>query len=134
MKFNLKKILTTAGLLAAASIPVLAHHSFSAEFDAKKPVKLEGTVVKMEWVNPHSWLHLEVAKPDGTKELWMVEGGSPGVMFRAGWNKNSLPAGTRVTVIGSAAKDGSLRANSRSIEFPDGRKLDTGSSQGKSAE
>jgi Family of unknown function (DUF6152) len=131
MKSNLAKVFGTAALLAAAAFPVLAHHSFSAEFDAKKPVKLEGTVVKMEWVNPHSWLHLKVAKPDGTFDEWMVEGGSPGVMFRAGWNKNSLPPGTKVVVLGSAAKDGSLRANSRSIEFPDGRKLDTGSSQGK---
>jgi Family of unknown function (DUF6152) len=128
---KLTTIFATASLLVAAAFPMLAHHSFSAEFDAKKPVKLEGKVVKMEWVNPHSWLHLEVTKPDGTKEVWMVEGGSPGVMFRAGWNKNSLPAGIKVVVTGSAAKDGSLRANSRSIEFPDGRKLDTGSSQGK---
>ena len=131
MKNKLTKALALAALLVAAAFPVLAHHSFSAEFDAKKPVKLEGKVVKMEWVNPHSWLHLDVTKPDGTTERWMVEGGSPGVMFRAGWNKNSLPPGTKVIVTGSAAKDGSLRANSRSIEFPDGRKLDTGSSQGK---
>ena len=131
MKSRLTKALASAALLVAAAFPVLAHHSFSAEFDAKKPVKLEGKVAKMEWVNPHSWLHLDVIKPDGTTERWMVEGGSPGVMFRAGWNKNSLPPGTKVIVTGSAAKDGSLRANSRSIEFPDGRKLDTGSSQGK---
>lgn len=131
MKSKLTAIWMTAGLLMAAAFPVLAHHSFSAEFDAKKPVRLEGKVFKMEWVNPHSWLHLDVTKPDGTTERWMVEGGSPGVMFRAGWNKNSLPPGTKIIVTGSAAKDGSLRANSRSIEFPDGRKMDTGSSQGK---
>ena len=130
MKIKLNVVLA-AGLTLAAGFPLAAHHSFSAEFDAKKPVRLEGTVVKMEWVNPHSWLHLKVSKPDGTSEEWMVEGGSPGVMFRAGWNKNSLPPGIKVIVNGSAAKDGSLRANSRSIEFPDGRKLDTGSSQGK---
>ena len=131
MKSTLTKALASAALVITTAFPVLAHHSFSAEFDAKKPVKLEGKVAKMEWVNPHSWLHLDVTKPDGTTERWMVEGGSPGVMFRAGWNKNSLPPGTKVIVTGSAAKDGSLRANSRSIEFPDGRKLDTGSSQGK---
>ena len=131
MKSTLTKALASAALVITTAFPVLAHHSFSAEFDAKKPVKLEGKVAKMEWVNPHSWLHLDVIKPDGTTERWMVEGGSPGVMFRAGWNKNSLPPGTKVIVTGSAAKDGSLRANSRSIEFPDGRKLDTGSSQGK---
>jgi len=128
------KLMNTLAAAAVLALPAAAHHSFSAEFDAKKPVRLEGVVEKMEWVNPHSWLHLTVTKPDGTVEHWMVEGGSPGVMFRAGWNKNSLPAGTKIIVNGSAAKDGSLRANSRNIEFPDGRKLDTGSSQGKTAE
>ena len=113
-----------------AAIPVLAHHSFSAEFDSTKPVKLEGKVVRMEWSNPHTWLFLDVEK-DGKVEQWAVEGGAPGVLLRAGWNRNSLPAGTKVIVQGFASKDGALRANSRSIEFPDGRKLDTGSSFGK---
>jgi hypothetical protein len=131
MKSKLTKAFASAALLTVAAFPVLAHHSFSAEFDAKKTVRLEGTVEKMEWVNPHSWLHLEVTKPDGTVEHWMVEGGSPGVLFRSGWTKESLPKGIKVIVNGFQAKDGSLRANSRSIEFPDGRKLDTGSSAGK---
>jgi len=118
----------TAGLLIAAAFPVTAHHSFSAEFDVDKPVKLEGTVVKMDWVNPHTWLYIDVKKPDGTVEHWQVEGGAPGVLLRAGWTKNTLAEGTRVIVNGHQAKDGAFRANSSNIEFPDGRKLDTGSS------
>ena len=121
-------ILGTAALLIAAAFPVLAHHSFSAEFDVDKPVKLEGTVVKMDWVNPHTWLYIDVKKPDGTIEHWQVEGGAPGVLLRAGWTKNTLAEGTKVIVNGHQAKDGAFRANSSNIEFPDGRKLDTGSS------
>jgi DNA/RNA endonuclease YhcR with UshA esterase domain len=128
MNSKLMTILTAAGMLMAVSLPVSAHHSFSAEFDAKKPVTLDGTVVKMEWTNPHTWLHIKVQKPDGTSEVWAVEGGAPGVLLRNGWTRNSLPEGTKVIVHGFAAKDGSLRANSRDIVFPDGRKLDTGSS------
>ena len=123
------RFLATAGVLAvAAAIPVFAHHSFSAEFDSTKTVRLEGKVVKMEWSNPHTWLYIDVDKPDGTVEHWSVEGGAPGVLLRNGWNRNSLPPGTKVIVNGFQAKDGNFRANSRSIEFPDGRKLDTGSS------
>ena len=127
MNRKLTTILATAAVLAAA-IPALAHHSFSAEFDSNKQVKLEGKVVKMEWSNPHTWLFLDVDKPDGTVEHWSVEGGAPGVLLRNGWNRNSLPAGTKIIVYGFQSKDGALRANSRSIEFPDGRRLDTGSS------
>lgn len=128
MNSKLSRFLTATAVVIAASLPALAHHSFSAEFDSKKEVKLEGKVVKMEWSNPHTWLYLDVDKPDGTVEHWSVEGGAPGVLLRNGWNRNSLPAGTKIIVYGFQSKDGALRANSRSIEFPDGRKLDTGSS------
>jgi hypothetical protein len=119
-----------AGLLMTAALPALAHHSFYAEFDSNKTVKLEGTVVKMQWVNPHSWLTINIKNAEGKDEEWQVEGGSPGVLLRLGWTKDSLPPGTKVIVNGFMAKDGSHRANSRSIEFPDGRKLETGSSAG----
>jgi hypothetical protein len=117
-----------AGLLVALVLPVAAHHSFSAEFDSTKQVTLAGEVAMMEWVNPHSWLHIDVKKPDGSVERWKVEGGSPSVLLRLGWNRNSLPAGTKVTVVGFQAKDGSLRASSRELRFPDGRKMDLGGS------
>ncbi|HEY1760354.1 MAG TPA: DUF6152 family protein [Bryobacteraceae bacterium] len=128
MKAKSMTILGTAGLLIAAAFPVFAHHSFSAEFDVDKPVKIEGTVVKMDWVNPHTWLYIDVKKADGTVEHWQVEGGAPGVLLRNGWTKNTLAPGTRVIVNGHQAKDGAFRANSSNIQFPDGRKLDTGSS------
>ncbi len=124
MNNKLIAILGTACLLMATAS---AHHSFSAEFDVDKPVKLEGRVVKMEWTNPHTWLYLDVEK-DGKVEHWMVEGGAPGVLLRNGWTKNTLPEGTKVVVNGHQAKDGAFRANSSSITFPDGRKLGTGSS------
>ena len=123
-------ILVVPSLLIVSAFTAFGHHSFSAEFDRQKEIRLEGTVVKMEWVNPHSWLHVKVQKPDGTSEEWAVEGGSPGVLFRNGWKKDSLKEGTKVIVNGYRAKDGSLRANARNIEFPDGRTLDAGSSAG----
>ena len=120
--------LTAAVFALAQSGDVLSHHSFSAEFDASKSVTLTGEVVMMEWTNPHSWLHIDVKKPDGSVERWKVEGGSPSVLFRLGWNRNSLPTGTKVTVVGFQAKDGSLRASSRDLRFPDGRRMDLGGS------
>ncbi|HEV8392779.1 MAG TPA: DUF6152 family protein [Vicinamibacterales bacterium] len=114
--------------VAAAAVPVMAHHSFAAEFDAKKPVKLRGTVTKMEWINPHSWIHIDVKTPDGKVEQWMVEGGAPNALLRRGWNKNSLLPGTEILVEGFQAKDGAMRANGRDITFPDGKKLFVGSS------
>ena len=128
MHTRLTKVVASAGLLMAAVLPVSAHHSFSAEFDQSKQVTLEGTVVMMEWVNPHSWLQIDVQKPDGSVERWKIEGGSPSVLLRQGWNRDSLPVGTRIKVVGFQAKDGSLRASSRDLQFPDGRHVDLGGS------
>jgi hypothetical protein len=116
-------------LIAIAATPLRAHHSFAAEFDAKRPVKLRGTVVKMEWINPHSWIHIDVKDPQtGKVERWMVEGGAPNALLRRGWNKKSLTEGTEILVEGFQAKDGANRANGRDITFPDGKKLFVGSS------
>jgi hypothetical protein len=128
MRNKFVSVVASVIVLLAAAVSVFAHHSFSAEFDGSKTVTLEGKVVMMEWVNPHSWLHIDVTNPDGTVERWKVEGGSPNVLQRLGWNRNSLPAGTKVKVIGSPAKDGAKRLNSRSLEFPDGRKMSLGGS------
>ena len=119
-------VASTSVFLAVAS--VRGHHSFSAEFDAEKPIKLDGTVTKMEWVNPHAWIHIDVKKANGTTEQWMIEGGTPNALFRRGFTKDSLKAGTVIVVTGYQAKDGSLRGNGRDITLPDGRKLFLGSS------
>jgi hypothetical protein len=111
-----------AGLFALAA-PIWAHHAFAAEFDAKQPVKLRGMVTKMEWINPHSWIHIDVKGDDGKMENWMVEGGSPNTLFRRGFTKDSLQSGTEIVVDGYRAKDGTMRANGRDVTFPDGRKL-----------
>jgi hypothetical protein len=134
MYSKLPKVAAIAAMLMTAALPVAAHHSFSAEFDATKQVTLEGKVVQMEWVNPHSWLTIDVPKPDGTVERWHVEGGSPSVLLRLGWNRNSLPPGTRIKVTAFQAKDGQFRASSRDIEFPDGRKMDLGGSSNTDTE
>jgi len=111
-----------------ATVPVVAYHAFSAEFDAKRPVKLRGTVTKMEWINPHSWIHIDVKDAKGKVESWMVEGGAPNALLRRGFTKDSLPVGTEILVEGYQAKDGSTRANGRDITLPDGKKLFVGSS------
>jgi hypothetical protein len=115
-------------LLLIAAKPVAAHHAFAAEFDAKKPIKLRGTVTKMEWINPHAWIHIDVKKPDGTVEEWMIEAGTPNTLLRRGFTKDSLKAGTEVLVDGYQSKDGSLRANGRDITLPNGQTLFLGSS------
>jgi uncharacterized protein DUF6152 len=125
---KLLHVIAGAALLVASGAPLIAHHSFAAEFDANKPVTLKGKVVRMEWINPHSWIYIEVTGPDGKVERWQVEGGAPNALLRRGWNKNSLPFGIEIVVEGYQAKDGSNRANGRDIIFPDGKKLFVGSS------
>jgi hypothetical protein len=128
MRSKLTCVVASVVVLMAVTLSVSAHHSFSAEFDGSKTVTLEGKVVMMEWVNPHSWLHLDVPTADGKVERWKVEGGSPNVLQRLGWTRDSLPAGTKIKVTGSPAKDGAKRLNSRNLEFPDGRKMSLGGS------
>ena len=114
-------------MLAATTVPLDAHHSFAAEFDATKPVLFTGTVTKMEWINPHVWIHIDVAQPSGKKEEWMIEGGAPTVLFRRGFSKTSLQSGTKIVVDGYRAKDGTNKMNARQITLSDGRKLFAGS-------
>src|SRR6185436_14411787 len=114
--------------VAAAAVPVIAHHSFAAEFDSKKPIKLRGVVTKMEWINPHAWIHIDVKKADGTVEEWMIEAGTPNTLLRRGFTKESLKNGTEVIVDGYQSKDGSLRANGRDLMLPNGQTLFLGSS------
>ena len=123
-------LIAGAGLLPALwTVPVSAHHAFAAEFDASKPIKFEkATVTRMEWVNPHVWIHVDVALPDGKVEKWAIEAGTPNVLFRRGFTKADLLPGTAIVVDGYRAKDGSRRANGRDLTLPDGRTLFLGSS------
>ena len=135
----MRRAITLLGLLAVATVPVVAHHAFGGEFDPNRPVLLKGKVTKVEWVNPHAWIHVEIPKPDATTpcqftpnakcEEWMVEGGTPNTLLRRGITKDSLKVGTDLVIDGYQARDHSqLRANGRNVTFPDGKKLFLGSS------
>jgi hypothetical protein len=124
--------LTIAGvglaLLLAGVTTAVAHHAFAAEFDANKPVSLKGVVTKMEWINPHSWIHIDVKNEDGTVTKWMIEGGTPNTLVRRGFTRDSLKPVTEIRVEGFRAKNGANRANGRDLVLPDGRRLFLGSS------
>ena len=120
-KWILVAVLGAIAGLGATTL--VAHHAFAAEFDATKPVKLTGIVTKMDWINPHSWIHLDVKAANGRTEKWMIEAGAPNAMFRRGFKKDSLPTGTEVVVDGYRARDGSTKANGRIITFKDGKRL-----------
>jgi len=118
------KIAVMAGIgLLLSAVPVWAHHSFAAEFDSTKPIKLRGTITKVEFINPHAWIHMDVKGPDGKVASWMIEGGSPNALFRRGITKNSLEVGTEIVVEGYRSKDGENTANGSNVTFADGRKL-----------
>src|SRR2546423_115733 len=130
MRKTLAVAITAAALLLAA-MPVWAHHAFAAEFDASKPVKFRGTVTKMEWINPHAWIHIDVKGDDGKVTSWMIETAAPNALLRRGWTKNSLLIGTEIVVEGYQAKNGTNRANGNIVTFTDGKKLFVGSSAGE---
>jgi hypothetical protein len=120
-------VLLTALLLSTA-LPVWAHHAFAAEFDGNKQVTLKGTIAKMDWINPHAWLHIDVKDADGAVTRWMIELGPPNSLLKRGWNKQSVPVGADIVVVGYLSKDGAKRANGRDITFADGKQLFAGSS------
>jgi hypothetical protein len=122
-----KLFIFTVGVLAAA-VPMLAHHSFSAEFDSSKPVTLKGNVTKVDWLNPHIWIYLDVKDDSGKMASWQCEGGPPNTLTRNGWTKNDLKSGDAVTISGTLAKDKSNSCNASSVVLPDGRKVFAGSS------
>ena len=110
-------------VLCGTGTRALAHHSFAGEFDVEKPIKLQGTITRVEWINPHAWIHIDVKRPDGSVESWAIEGGTPNTLFRRGITRNSVKAGMLINVDGYLARDGSKKANGRDLTLPDGRKL-----------
>ncbi len=115
--------LAGALLVCALAHRAAAHHSFAAEFDANQPVELKGTITKMEWINPHSWLHIDVKNADGTTTAWMIEGATPNTLLRRGFTRDAVKAGTEITIVGYRAKNGANRANGRDLILPDGSRL-----------
>ena len=122
-------VVAAGALFLLASVPAIAHHSFAAEFDASKPVKLTGTVTKIEWMNPHAYFYIEVKDESGKVTNWGLEMGSPNGLMRQGWTRNSMKIGDEIVVEGSAAKDGSNIGNARSVTLSGGQRLFAGSSQ-----
>jgi hypothetical protein len=127
----MRTVLTAAGLgvllVLVGAAHALAHHSFAGEFDINRPIQLTGTVTKVEWINPHAWIHVDVKKPDGTTETWAIETGTPNTLLRRGLRRQDLPAGTEVKVSGYQARDGTAKANGTNVTLPDGRALFIGS-------
>jgi uncharacterized protein DUF6152 len=132
MRTKLAIVVAAVGLLLAA-VPVWAHHAFAAEFDQNKPIKVRGLVTRWELTNPHSWIHIDVKGPDGSSVTWMIEGASPNNLYRLGLTKESLPAGSDITVEGYQAKDGSTRAVGRNITFANGKKFFLGLNEAEGA-
>lgn len=120
---SIKNTLAAFGVLLFLITPVQAHHSFAAEFDSNKPIELRGIITQVRFMNPHSWIHIDVTREDGTVENWAIEGGTPNTLFRKGITQNTLPVGTEILVDGYLSRDGSNKASGRDITFPDGRKI-----------